>query len=535
MTENNLIGATQDTTINNPGKIGIGTWDKDALGSALNDVNQISFGWYYNWQERPLWDNDTTPESAAYIPMIWDETDMSAAGTLPTSTSTLLGFNEPDNAQQANMTVEQALTLWPQLMSTGKRLGSPATTMDQTLGSDSWLGRFMSQADSKGYTVDFVAVHYYPTNRDISAFKAFLEAAYAQYKRPIWVTEWALADWNNPGRFSAQEQADFAKAAIQMMDDLPFVERHAWFASYSGGDGWYLNTEIWNSDGSLSPVGKVFADLLKAPPTSAPDPVTEVVNGTDGIDVLSGTDRAETINGFGGDDRVDGNAGNDTINGGTGHDTLSGGTGADSISGGDGNDTYFLDDELDRATETATGGLDAVNTSVGYALPSFFENLTATGTDSINLTGNALNNQIVGNAGANVISGGSGNDIMDGGTGKDTLYGNLGKDIFVLNRILNSGNVDKFTDFSSTDDAIWLDNAVFTKLGSVGSASSPAKLNANYFRPADKAKDGDDYLIYNAKSGYLYYDADGSGAGKAVLVATLPKYLALTDWHFYVV
>jgi len=535
MAENNLIGATQDTTINNPEKIGIGTWDKDALGTALNNVDEISFGWYYNWQERPLWDNDTTAEKAAYVPMIWDETDMSAIRALPTGTSTLLGFNEPDNAQQANMTVEQALTLWPQFMSTGMRLGSPAATMEQTLGTDSWLGRFMSQANSKGYTVDFIAVHYYPTNKDVGAFKAFLEAVFAQYKRPVWVTEWALADWNNPGRFSAQEQADFARAAIQMMDDLPFVERHAWFASYSGGDGWYLNTEIWNSDGTLSPVGQVFAELLEGAPTSVPEPVTGTVNGTDGTDALSGTDGAEVINGLGGDDSIDGKAGNDTINGGTGHDTLSGGIGADAMSGGDGNDNYSVDNVLDQTIETATGGWDTVETTVDYTLSSFLENLTAAGTASINLTGNALNNQIVGNGSSNIISGGSGNDTLDGGAGKDTLYGNSGKDAFVLSQALNSGNVAKFADFSTTDDVIWLDNAIFTKLGLVGSASSPAKLNANYLRLADKAKDSDDYLIYNAKSGYLYYDADASGAAKAVLVATLPKNLALADWHFHVV
>ena len=38
----------------------------------------------------------------------------------------LLGFNEPDLAEQANMTVEKALELWPRLEATGMRLGSPA-------------------------------------------------------------------------------------------------------------------------------------------------------------------------------------------------------------------------------------------------------------------------------------------------------------------------------------------------------------------------------------------------------------------------
>ncbi len=38
----------------------------------------------------------------------------------------LLGFNEPDMSSQSNMTVSDALRLWPRLMATGMRLGSPA-------------------------------------------------------------------------------------------------------------------------------------------------------------------------------------------------------------------------------------------------------------------------------------------------------------------------------------------------------------------------------------------------------------------------
>jgi len=38
----------------------------------------------------------------------------------------LLTFNEPDLVSQANVSVAQALSLWPELMATGLRLGSPA-------------------------------------------------------------------------------------------------------------------------------------------------------------------------------------------------------------------------------------------------------------------------------------------------------------------------------------------------------------------------------------------------------------------------
>jgi hypothetical protein len=48
------------------------------------------------------------------------------------SGKTILGFNEPDLAGQANMTVGQALDLWPRLQATGRRLGSPAVAYGGT-------------------------------------------------------------------------------------------------------------------------------------------------------------------------------------------------------------------------------------------------------------------------------------------------------------------------------------------------------------------------------------------------------------------
>jgi hypothetical protein len=327
--ENSVL---DDGLIEHPEKIGIGTWDKDNQGTALNDVNKAQLGWYYNWQESPLWDSDSTPEKATFVPMVWDETDVKGLTNLPSSADTLLGFNEPDNVTQANMSVDQALALWPELMATGMRLGSPAPTTNQALGENSWLGKFMSQADAKGYDVDFVAVHYYPTTNDVGDFKAYLEAVHEQYGRPIWVTEWALADWNNPDRFSADQQADFARQAIQMMDDLPFVERNAWFAAYSGGDGWDLSSECFGPNGELTPVGQALLECTEgtsgagttAPGSTTPSTTTpgETLTGTSGNDVLNGSAGADTISGLAGNDRIDGKEGADILIGGQGKDTF---------------------------------------------------------------------------------------------------------------------------------------------------------------------------------------------------------------------
>ena len=49
------------------------------------------------------------------------------------------------------------------------------------------------------------------------------------------------------------------------------------------------------------------------------------------------------------------------------------------------------------------------------------------------------------------------------------------------------------------------------------------------------AGDADDRLIYQATTGALFYDADGTGAGAQVRVATLGLNLALTAADFVVI
>jgi hypothetical protein len=252
------------STIDHPGKIGIGTWDIDAKSTALADLGRFDFGWHYNWKPDPLWSANGNGDSNGFVPMIWGKGDVRAANLRAASDASskfLLGFNEPDSPSQSNLTVNQALQLWPELMSTGKILGSPATTTGQTLGQNSWLHRFMDKAEAQNCDVDFVAVHYYSDDRSIAAFEDFLRDVHQEYDKPVWVTEWALVDWNKPDRFTSRELADFAHDAMLMMDDLNFVKRHAWFGAYDGGDGWDINTELINDSGKLTAVGETFADL----------------------------------------------------------------------------------------------------------------------------------------------------------------------------------------------------------------------------------------------------------------------------------
>ncbi len=80
------------------------------------------------------------------------------------------------------------------------------------------------------------------------------------------------------------------------------------------------------------------------------------------------------------------------------------------------------------------------------------------------------------------------------------------------------------------DDTIWLENAVFTKLGK----KAGVLKKGNFFKGA-AAKDKDDYIVFDPKKGALYYDLDGSGGGKAVQIATLNKKLPLTHKDFLII
>lgn len=211
-------------------KKGVSVWEMTGLGAALDDVGAA---WYYNWASGPT---SGAGGAAEFVPMIWGARSVNAdeLARARDSGSTLLGFNEPDFDSQANMSVEQALDLWPQLEATGMRLGSPAVAVG---GADAggWLDRFMSGARQRGLRVDFITLHWYGADFSSAAvghLRNYIEAVHDRYGLPIWLTEYALIRWEGGGSTypSDAEQAAFVEGSTAMLQSLPYVERYAWFA-----------------------------------------------------------------------------------------------------------------------------------------------------------------------------------------------------------------------------------------------------------------------------------------------------------------
>jgi Ca2+-binding RTX toxin-like protein len=151
------------------------------------------------------------------------------------------------------------------------------------------------------------------------------------------------------------------------------------------------------------------------------------------------------------------------------------------------------------------------------------------------LQGGAGDDRLKGNAGNDKVFGNGGDDYLYGGIGKDVLTGGAGQDSFVFNTKAAKSNIDRVTDFNVVDDSIYLENAIFKGLGNKGSINKPVQIKKAEFALGSKAADGSDHVIYNKKTGALFYDADGTGSQAQVQIATLSKNLKMTHKDFFVI
>jgi serralysin len=298
-----------------------------------------------------------------------------------------------------------------------------------------------------------------------------------------------------------------------------------WMAGGAGDDTYYVDApDDWVSEQMDEGVDIVYSSAARY--------------------TLGGHVENLTLSGSGDIDGV-GNGLTNVLTGNAGNNLLDGGFGVDTLAGGAGNDTYIIDlvwsaagyklqDTVNEKSDQGTDsiivrlvwppywGLDQAPTLTLQANVEHMS-LELAGDNAINLTGNSANNILLGADGANTLMGGAGNDTLDGGLGNDTLVGGLGIDTlfggagldrFVFDTALGAGNVDTLSGFVAVDDTIVLSKSIFTALS--GAVLYPSAFVAGLVNETATTR-----IVYEAGSGALYYDADGSGAGSAVLFAKI--------------
>jgi len=222
-------------------------------------IGWLNVNWWYNWNI-----SSSSSRDLEYV-AIRQSQDWPGLGENWNSlgVNTVLGYNEPDNSSQANMSVSTAISAWGDLLGTGLRVGSPATTDG---GRYSWLYPFVSRADAAGLRVDFVAVHYYwawdPSDPNGAANQMynFLLDIWNNAHRPVWITEWNNgANWTDnhpsPPPTYAQQQACIA-AMTQILENTPFVERYALY-------NWVEDVRsLVTSSNTVTAAGTTYSNLV---------------------------------------------------------------------------------------------------------------------------------------------------------------------------------------------------------------------------------------------------------------------------------
>lgn len=228
---------------------------KGVANSPCEELQRLGATWYYNWGL-----DGESCGGAEFVPMVWggsgltpDEVSAAVERAVAAGHTTVLGFNEPDRDDQANMTVEQAVALWPSMVADDDVLvGSPATSSDAS--GQEWMREFMTQVTDRNLRVDFLAVHWYgwgegSCDADAAGLDQYLDwAETLPGDLPIWITEFGCLNESNPDTATVQA---FYEGAVEMLEEHPRVVRYAWFP-------WTANNHLIE-DGALTELGTSFA------------------------------------------------------------------------------------------------------------------------------------------------------------------------------------------------------------------------------------------------------------------------------------
>jgi len=255
----------------------------------LTKFQRIS--WWYNWHTEPNHEhtewchcpasNDTcgtAPSQPSFVPMIWgyhedapwhsDEQDI-----VGEEYPIVLGFNEPNHADQSNLSPQEAAQGWMEIQELypDKLLVSPAPAG----GNTHWFDEFFEVCEALGCRVDYLATHDY--QGDVDKVMSGLENLYNRYGLKIWLTEFAKCCTTD-----VSEVEEFARAIIPRLEAAPFVYRYSWFitrynqgyrdnkneargaqATGEAGD-WFLdkvNALFVEGTWQLTPLGQIYDSL----------------------------------------------------------------------------------------------------------------------------------------------------------------------------------------------------------------------------------------------------------------------------------
>lgn len=275
-------------------------WDSHYVNLNSHHANQLSEGvsWVYNWG--PDATEDVYSSDFCFVPMAWNgsfnEQRIRTWIQAHPETQYLLGFNEPNFADQAAMTPEAAASIWPRLKKIAEdfdlTLVAPALNFSASkVGGKvwsiyEWYDEFFRLCPDSG--IDCLALHcymnwfssntwfateyiysdLYKDNNNtrypnLTAFVENYKSANGHFPRMM-LTE--FCSWENDGTIKGVDfQIDQMTQKVQKLELSDLVEGYAWFmANDNNGASAYPYMSLFErnkADSELSTLGKVYVNM----------------------------------------------------------------------------------------------------------------------------------------------------------------------------------------------------------------------------------------------------------------------------------
>lgn len=244
-------------------KIGIGAYENIPLNTMLNEVESVlggsTPGWYQTFDNTDI--VDPTPPATRTVKWYPRLIYANRNGSLPSTKTVLLTFNEPDRAAQDNISPATALAAWSIMeahRAAGWPIASPACDKGETVGAGTWLDDFMAGTPE----VDYIDFHAYigsngaTGNAAVALLENYINDVWDAYGLPIILSEWGLVDWGDTARFTMAQTVDFASRAMQMMDANDHVAFHAQFVANVWTDD--IKTQWLNAAGAETDMARLY-------------------------------------------------------------------------------------------------------------------------------------------------------------------------------------------------------------------------------------------------------------------------------------
>ncbi len=251
--------------------------------NGFNHVEEIDAlspgaGWFYNWGNLPnsyIADVVGPGTDMEFVPMIWsanfNEQALRDYLTEHPGVKYLLGYNEPNFRNQANMTPDSAARLWPiveqiardydlKLVAPALNYSGEALADGRVYQPNDWMDAFLTAYPEAHF--DYLALHCYMNSS--AAQLSYVENFAKRYGKQVWLTE--FCSWEGNVDSATQKRTMVQK--IQDLELSPYVYRYAWFKAKGSNSAPYyrllINQNMLTHEpplGTLSGAGRIYVNM----------------------------------------------------------------------------------------------------------------------------------------------------------------------------------------------------------------------------------------------------------------------------------